>query len=91
MKKSELVRLVKDRLEKVGHGITFDIIADGVRQEESWWHVPVLATRNGKDVPREVTVNIFANIEDELETDRRVTVLLIPAVAEPGPAGARSA
>ncbi len=67
MEKSELIRLVKSRLQKVGHGISFDIITDGVRREETWWHVPVIPTRNGKEVPHEVTVNIFANVEDELE------------------------
>jgi hypothetical protein len=80
--KSKVLQLIRTRLEKVGHGIVFSVIEDGVRQEQSWWHVPVLATRNGKDVPREVTVNVFANVEDELEQEQDLSVLLIPATAE---------
>jgi hypothetical protein len=80
MKKSDVIRLAKGRLQKVGHGISFDVIIDGVRQEETWWYVPVVSTRNGKDVPREITVNIFANIEDELEQKDGLSVMFIPAV-----------
>ena len=89
MNKNELVRSVRSRLEKVGHGIEFEVVADGVRRENSWWYVPVLATRNGKEVPREFTVNIFANIEDELEQEQNLSVLFIPAVADPVPAKSR--
>jgi hypothetical protein len=82
MKKSEVIRLAKTRLDKVGHGIAFDVITAGVRREETWWHVPVITTRNGKDIPREITVNILANVEDDLEQKDGVSVLFIPAVAE---------
>ena len=81
MTKNKLIQTVKTHFDKVGHGMVFDIISAGVRQEESWWYVPVLATRKGKDVPREMTVNIFANVEDELERAEHVNVLFIPAVA----------
>lgn len=84
MDKSQIIEIVNDRLAKVGHGITFEVIEDGVRQEESWWYVPVLATRRGKDVPREVTVNVFANVEDEIEQQHEASVLIIPAVTESG-------
>src|SRR5204862_2063408 len=83
MNKKAVMRLIKSRLEQVGHGIVFDIIEDRVRQEDSWWHVPVLATRKGKDVPREATVNVYANVEDELEQQHKLCVLFIPAVSEP--------
>jgi hypothetical protein len=82
MTKSNWIKTVKAHLAKVGHGIEFEIIPAGVGQEESRWYVPVSATRKGEDLPREMTVNIFANVEDELERDKHVTVLLIPAVAE---------
>jgi hypothetical protein len=90
MTKNKLIQLVNAQLGKIGHGIVFDVIADGARQEDSWWHVPVLATRNGKDVPREITVNIFANVEDDLERRHKVTVLLIPVVPEAARAKART-
>ncbi len=89
MNKNKLIQSLKARLAQVGHGIVFEVINDGVRQEDSWWYVPVLATRNGKDVPREITVNIFANLEDELEHNQHVNVLFIPAVSEGEPVKAR--
>lgn len=82
MGKKKVIQLVKARLGKVGHGIVFEVIEDGVRQAESWWYVPVLATRHGKDIPRETMVNVCANIEDELEQEENLSVLLIPAVSE---------
>jgi hypothetical protein len=82
--KRKLIQLVNARLAKVGHGIVFDVIEDGVRQEESWWHVPVVATRHGKDVPWEITINVFANVEDELEQEHNLSALFVPAVAEAG-------
>lgn len=89
MNKNKLIQSLKARLAQVGHGIVFEVINDGVRQEDSWWYVPVLATRNGKDVPREITVNIFANLEDELEHNQHVNVLFIPAVSEGEPVKVR--
>jgi hypothetical protein len=90
MSKNKLIQSVRARLSEVGHGIDFSVIAAGVRQEDSWWYVPVLATRNGKDVPRELTVNIYANIEDEMEQTEHVNVLFVPAVAESKTASSRS-
>ena len=83
MTREQLLTLVQQRFAAVGHGIAFDIIEAGVRQDGPWWHVPVTATRNGRDVPREVTVNVFANVEDELEQQHGVSVLFVPAVNEP--------
>ncbi len=82
MSKNQVIRLVTTRLVEVGHGIIFDIIKDGVRSEDSWWYIPVVATRNGKDVPREITVNIYANVEDELEKKNKLSVLFVPATSE---------
>ena len=82
MTRDELVNLVQERLDRVGHGIQFEIVRDGVRQEDDWWYVPVIASRNGKDVPRETTVNIYANIEDELEQEKELNVLFVPVVSE---------
>jgi len=83
MTKADVIRLVTDRLAKVGHGIEFGIVEDGVRPDDSWWYVPVVASRQGKDVPRELTVNVFANIEDELQEQHGLSVLFVPAVSEP--------
>jgi hypothetical protein len=83
MTKKQVIELVEQRLRQVGHGLVFEVIADGVRKDGTWWHVPVIATRHGKDVPREVTVNIFANLEDELEQQHNLSVLFVPVVSEP--------
>jgi hypothetical protein len=82
MTKDEVIELATNRLRETGHGIEFSIVKDGVRQEDTWWYVPVLATRNGKDVPREVTVNVYANVEDELEQQHNLSVLFVPVVSE---------
>jgi hypothetical protein len=82
MTRSQVIKLVSARLAKVGHGIVFEIIKDGVRSEEDWWYVPVVASRRGKDVPREFTVNLYANVEDELEEKHNLTVLFVPVGSE---------
>jgi hypothetical protein len=82
MSREQLLALLRQRFVAVGHGITFDVIEDGVRQDGDWWYVPVLATRNGRDVPRELAVNVFANVEDEFEQQHHVSVLFVPAVDE---------
>ena len=79
MEKQELIGLIKERFSKINGGLTFEFIDDGVRQDSDWWYVPVIASRNGKDVPRELTINIYANIETELEENNDLTVLFVPA------------
>lgn len=80
MSKKKVIRFVKEKLRSVGHGIEFDIVEAGVRADGDWWYVPVLSHKNGKDVRREATVNIFANVETDLHKDEKLTVLLIPVV-----------
>ncbi len=82
MTKAKLLKLVRSLLADVGHGIVFDIIETGVRREDSWWYVPVIAERKGHEVPREVTVNIYANLETDLEEEHGVTVLFVPMIRE---------
>ncbi len=82
MTKAKLLKLLRDRLVDVGHGIVFDIVEAGVRSEEGWWYVPVIAERKGTEVPREVTVNIYANLETDLEEKHGVTVLFVPLIRE---------
>ena len=79
--KQSVIGLVKKQLDAVGHGIKFEILEAGVRADGEWWYVPVVASRHGHDVPREVTINVFANVETELEDEHNLTVLFVPAVA----------
>lgn len=80
MSKQKVIRTVKKHLDAVGHGIDFEIVKAGVRADGDWWYVPVLSRKNGKDVQRAATVSIFANIENELHKDEKLTVLLIPVI-----------
>lgn len=80
MSKQKVIRSVKKQLQDVGHGIDFDVVEAGVRADGDWWYVPVLSHKDGKNVTREVTVSIFANVENQLHKKDRLTVLLIPVV-----------
>jgi hypothetical protein len=80
MSKKKVIKAVKKRLEDVGHDIEFDIVEKGVRAEDKWWYVPVLAHKGKKGITREVTVGIFANVENALYKSDKLTVLLIPVV-----------
>jgi ribosomal protein S19E (S16A) len=78
--KQSVIRLVEKHLNAVGHGIKFEILEAGVRADEDWWYVPVLSTLRGQDVKRDITVSIFANIENDLHNTEGLTVLLVPVV-----------
>ena len=78
--KPGVIRLVKNRLNAVGHGIKFDIVSEGVRADGEWWYVPVISLLRGENVKRDVTVNIFATIENDLHNEEQLTVLLEPVV-----------
>jgi hypothetical protein len=78
--KKSVIRLVKKRLDAVGHGIMFEILEAGVRADGEWWYVPVLSSLRGQNVKSDVTVNIFATIENDLYSAEGLTVLLVPVV-----------
>ncbi len=78
--KRAVVRWVRDQLDAVGHGIAFDVVEAGVRADDDWWYVPVLSTLHGKDVKRDVTVSVFAAVENDLYASRKLTILLVPVV-----------
>jgi len=78
--KKFVIQLVKNHLDAVGHNILFDILEAGVRADDDWWYVPVISTLRGKDVKRDVTVSIFAEVENDLHKAEGLTVLLVPVV-----------
>ena len=80
MTKKQVLKAVRARLDAVGHGIDFDVVDAGVRAEDDWWYVPVISRRNGRAVTRDATVNIYANVENELHEEEKLTVLFIPIV-----------
>jgi hypothetical protein len=80
--KQSVIRLVQKHLDAVGHGIKFEIVEAGMHADADgdWWNVPVLSSLHGKDVKRDVTVNIFANVENDLYESEGLTILLVPVV-----------
>lgn len=78
--KRSVIRLVKKHLDAVGHGIQFEILEAGVRADGEWWYVPVLSSLRGQDVKRDITVSIFATVENDLHNSEGLTVLLVPVV-----------
>jgi hypothetical protein len=78
--KRSVIQLVKKQLDAVGHGIKFEILEAGVRADGEWWYVPVLSSLHGQDVKRDVTVSIFAAVENDLHNAEGLTVLLVPVV-----------
>jgi hypothetical protein len=78
--KKSVIRLVKKQLDGVGHGIKFELVEAGVRSDGEWWYVPVLSSLRGQNVKSDVTVSIFANVENELHNTEGLTVLLVPVV-----------
>ena len=78
--KKSVIRLVRKQLDAVGHGIEFELVEAGVRADGEWWYVPVLSSLRGQNVKSDVTVNIFANVENDLHNSEGPTVLLVPVV-----------
>ena len=88
MDKDHVIELIDERFRAVNGGLEFKILRDGVQEDGEWWYVPVVAMHHGKDVthgdrefPREKTVGIFAEVEEDMEENHHLTVLLVPAVA----------
>ena len=80
MERDQLIESVKQQLDDIGHGFKFEVVEGGVRQDDEWWYVPVVATGpNGATPPREFLITTYANIEDELGQALGVNLLLIPA------------
>ena len=77
MKKAEIAELVADRLRTCRPGkITIEVVKDGVRRVDGWWHVPVRATRPFRRTYR--YYEELTRVEDELETKHGLKILLVP-------------
>lgn len=79
MNRDEIIEQTRAALDAVGPQFRFEIVGPGVRQDDTWWYVPVIAlTAAGKETPYEPVVNIYANIEERLQ-GAGVNVLFVPA------------
>jgi hypothetical protein len=82
MNREQVIEAVRERLANVGHGISFEIIEAGVRQDGEWWYVPVIANGpKGQTLTHEMLVNTYANVEEDVSEALDTNVLVIPAVA----------
>lgn len=76
---AELVRkYLQEHPEEDEANVRLDVLTDGIREDEGWWHVPVRrtpeATRTWK------YYEYLTDIEDAIKKDHDdVDVLLIPA------------
>lgn len=64
-------------------GATLEIVTPGIRRDQDWWYVPIRPSIRPEK--RYEYYETLADIEKEIEKTERITVLLIPAGAEPGP------
>ncbi len=79
--RDEIIQQTRAALAGLGPRYTFEIVEPGVRQDDAWWYVPVIArTARGEEAPYELVVNIYANIEDQLQ-GAGVNVLFVPTAA----------
>ena len=76
----ELTGLIKERLGKLDSRLHFDVVDEGVRQDNEWWYVPVIPEmQDGRLAARDFSVNVLAGVETELHESLGVNVLFIPA------------
>ena len=80
MDKSGIVNEVRERLAKIGPSYRFDVLEEGVRQEQGWWYFPTgaIQARTGVFLPREFVITTFANLEGEIHDATGENVLFIP-------------
>jgi hypothetical protein len=70
-----LVQKALDRRQPKGYRI--EVQPDGVLQEDDWYHVVV---RSSSDVRTYDFYDVLAEAEAELQDEKKMNVLLVPAV-----------
>ena len=83
----EVVEAVRRHIRDVHPGgAVLEVVAEGVRQDQEWWYVPV---RPSVQPPRRYEYyEALAGVEKELQKSERLTVLLVPTVTDAEPAAA---
>ena len=79
MTKQKVLEIVGERLKANTSDVEFQVLGEEAVKERSWWHVPVFASKNGVEIPRRTQIEIYAEVETEIEDEYKVTVLFIPA------------
>jgi hypothetical protein len=78
MTRKEVIRIVHECLKKhKDKNWPLEVLEDGVRQDDDWWYVPV---RPGQKRERGFEYyDLLARIEEELEDQKELNILLVPA------------
>ncbi len=78
MSEQDITQLVRAQLLlHDSERLHIEVLADGVRKDGDWWHVPVRPTT---DAPRTYEYyDRLSEVEDELTESKHVRVLLVPA------------
>ena len=72
---------VRILLDRVGERFRFEIVEAGVRQDDLWWYVPVIAlSSDGRELPQQFATNVYANVEQQVADEFKENVLIIPAL-----------
>lgn len=83
----EVVEAVRRHLQDVHPGgAVLEVVAQGVRQDQEWWYVPVRPSVQPSR--RYEYYEALAGVEKELQKSEHLTVLLVPTVPDAAPAAA---
>ncbi len=84
MNKQKVAALVRHYIKDCHpNGMTLEVIEDGIRQEKSWWDVPI---RLSMDPPKLYELQgALVNVEIGLKDQENLTVFLEPIFPKPDP------
>ena len=78
--RNRIAALARARLTKADARLAFHIIEAGIRQDNEWWTVPVIAEMtDGRPAPREYVIGVLANAEEDILEKESVNVLFVTA------------
>ena len=81
MNREQLIQLVSAKLNRIRHhGVALRIVEDGVREDNGWWFVPVLASGDNPP-PIDFLYPEYATIESDIADEFQVDVMLVPTAA----------
>ena len=82
MNAHRLLDLVRPKLALIApRGTLLNVVEDGVRQDGTWWYVPVRPV--GKNVPPpDFLYPRYATVEADLADEHELDVLIVPLARE---------
>lgn len=82
MNREAVIAAVQTKLDERTHnGFSLHVFSEGVREDASWWYVPVVV-RGHNAPPTDFLYSTYASIEADLAEEADVNVLLVPVIAE---------